>query len=138
MRWTDIPFDPPRRMLRQFALGWLIFLVGVGLWQELLCEQRGMAVICLGLGLAGGGVGLAYPRVLRPLFVGLMVLVFPLGWVISHLVLALLFFGIFTPLAVLFRLCGRDLLARRFKPGYDSYWRPKPSAPEVQAYFRQS
>ena len=36
MRWSDIPFDPPRTTLRQFAWLWLAFFGGMALWQALV------------------------------------------------------------------------------------------------------
>ena len=39
MRWSDIPFDPPRRTLRQFAWLWLAFFGGMALWQALVKEH---------------------------------------------------------------------------------------------------
>jgi hypothetical protein len=53
------------------------------------------------------------------------------------LVLGLMYFGVITPVALLFRLLGRDALQRRFQPQTDTYWRPKPGATDVHSYFRQ-
>ena len=52
--------------------------------------------------------------------------------------LAVLFYGLFTPVALLFRLIGRDALSLRRRAGTASYWKPKPAAPAVRSYFRQS
>ena len=35
MQWSDIPFDPSRKTLRQFAGLWLVFFGGMALWQAL-------------------------------------------------------------------------------------------------------
>ena len=35
MRWSDIQFDPPRKLLRQFAGLWLLFFGGLALWEIL-------------------------------------------------------------------------------------------------------
>ena len=35
MRWSDIQFDPPRKVLRQFAGLWLLFFGGLALWEIL-------------------------------------------------------------------------------------------------------
>ena len=39
-----------------------------------------------------------------------MVLAFPIGWTVSQVMLALMFFGLFTPIGLVFRLIGRDPL----------------------------
>src|SRR4051812_15532943 len=33
MQWSDIPFHPPTRTLREFALGLLVLLGGLACWQ---------------------------------------------------------------------------------------------------------
>jgi hypothetical protein len=50
--------------------------------------------------------------------------------VTSPLVLGALYFLLFTPVALIMRLAGRDALCRRFDPGARSYWveRPPPAA----------
>jgi hypothetical protein len=66
-----------------------------------------------------------------------MVAAFPIGWVVSHLILALIFYGLFTPLAALFRLTGRDTLHRRPQPELDSYFVPKSTPADAASYLRQ-
>ena len=84
-----------------------------------------------------GLLGLAVPRAIRPIYVGWMVAAFPIGWVVSHLILALIFYGLFTPLAALFRLMGRDALHRKPRPGVDSYFVPKTTPVDPASYLRQ-
>ena len=66
-----------------------------------------------------------------------MVAVFPIGWTMSKVIMAVIFYGVFTPVAVLFRLMGRDALHLRRQPNADTYWLPKPQAAGVGQYFRQ-
>jgi hypothetical protein len=65
------------------------------------------------------------------------VVTFPIGWVVSQIMLAVMYFAILTPLAVWFRLRGRDLLARKPAPGRASFWTPKPTPEDMRAYFCQ-
>jgi hypothetical protein len=51
--------------------------------------------------------------------------------------LAVMYYGIITPLAVWFRLRGRDLLARKPAPNRASFWAPKHTPSDMRAYFRQ-
>src|SRR4051812_46755322 len=104
MRWSDIQFDPSRTTLKQFAGLWLVFFGGMALWQA-LARGHTTAGLCLAaLALAIGLPGLARPEWLRPIYVGWMVLAFPIGWTVSQIMLALMFFGLFTPIALVFRL----------------------------------
>jgi hypothetical protein len=137
MRWADIPRNPDTRTLRQFAgLCLLAFgglALGNGLWHHRPALAATFAALALGLGIPG----LLAPRILKPVFVGWMVLAFPIGWAVSHLMLALMFYALFTPIGLVMRLAGRDPLALRPGPPSDSYWTPKPPPGDVRRYFRQ-
>jgi hypothetical protein len=56
--------------------------------------------------------------------------------VVSQATLLVLFFGVITPVAMLFALVGRDRLARR-RPQQDTYWKPKATPQDVRRYLRQ-
>lgn len=72
------------------------------------------------------------------MFLAATLVTLPIGMVVSELAMLLIYFAVFTPMAILFRLLGRDALQRRFEPAATSYWVPRnqPSGPEQ--YFRQS
>ena len=55
-----------------------------------------------------------------------------MGRVVSPLVLGVLFFALFTPIALVMRAFGRDALHRRFDPAAPTYWvkRDPPGPPE--------
>ncbi len=80
---------------------------------------------------------LAWPQGNRPLYVALSVVAFPIGFVVSHVVLAVLFFGILTPVGLTLRLLGRDLLDRGFESEKKSYWGDLPQSIQKRDYFRQ-
>ena len=48
-----------------------------------------------------------------------------------------MFFGIFTPLALVFRLSGRDFLRLQSEPLADSYWEPMKPVDDPKSYFNQ-
>jgi hypothetical protein len=137
MRWSDLPFDPPPRTLRQFAGLWLIVLTALAGWQGLVHGRPLLAAGLAALGWTLGPLGLVRPRALRPLFVAGMVAAFPLGWAVSRLLLAAVFYGVVTPLGLLLRLSGRDPLGLRPRPDPPSYWAPKPTPTDLRRYFRQ-
>jgi hypothetical protein len=132
MALAPIPWHPTDRMLRQFAAAWLA-AVGFLAWRVSGTAGTVLAVLAVGVGVAG----LIRPRLVRWLFLGLTLLTLPIGWVVSNLVLALLFYGIFTPLGLVFRLMGRDALGLKPRPGCDSYWVPRAAPANVERYFRQ-
>jgi len=137
MKWSDIPFNPSRKVLRQFAALWLVCFMALGASQY-FAKGRPQ----LGLALAAAAViiglpGLIWPPLLRWLFVACTVLTFPIGWLISLLVLWALYFLVLTPVAVFFGLRGRDLLGRKPAPERDSFWEPKQTPRDLRSYFRQ-
>ena len=125
------------RLLRQFAGLWLLFC-GLLTWLEYTRDRLITALVFAGVGLAFGPLGLVRPQAIRPLYVFLITITRPIGWVVSHLLLAVLYYGVVTPFGLVFRLAGRDVLGRRRQPGQDSYWTPKPIPTDVRSYFRQS
>ncbi|MGO9471712.1 MAG: SxtJ family membrane protein [Isosphaeraceae bacterium] len=137
MRWSDIQFDPTRKTLRQFAGLWLAFVGALALWHGL---ARGRIVLALVLGLLAsvvGVLGLIRPEWMRFIYVGWMVLAFPIGWTISQVMLVVMFFGLFVPIGLAFRLLGRDPLQRARQPESNSYWTPKPAPADLRHYFKQ-
>lgn len=137
MQWADLPLKPTSRMLRQFAGLWCLFMSGLAAWQWLGHDRPLLALGLLLLGVVIGGAGLLRPSAIRPLFIGCMVAAFPIGWTVSRLILALIFYGLFTPIGLIFRLMGRDVLQLRRPADRETYWQPKPMTTEPNRYFRQ-
>ena len=137
MQWSDIPRNPTARTLRQFAGLCLIVFLGMAVWQGLVKHHTTAAVICAVLALTLGPIGLIRPQALRAVFVGWMFAAFPIGWVVSHVLLGLIFYGLFTPLGLYFRLIGRDSLMLKKPEAAASYWLPKPVVTDKRRYFSQ-
>lgn len=142
-------WNPDLRTLRQFAVIWLLFFLGVGAfraWRGGALDGIPMAfsgpwitpIVLWGLALAIGIPGIVSPRLARPVYVGMMALSFPVGWVLSHVLLALVYFGLFTLIGIIFRLIGRDRLALRSNKAVASHWKDRAPAPAPAQYFRLS
>jgi hypothetical protein len=75
---------------------------------------------------AGSGafllVGLLVPIVLRPLNWVWMRLGLILGMIISPIVLGIIYFVVITPVALFFKIKGRDALSRKYDAKLASYW----------------
>ncbi|MHC4975440.1 MAG: SxtJ family membrane protein [Planctomycetota bacterium] len=61
----------------------------------------------------------------------------PIGWTVSTVLLALVYFLVITPIGLMLRLFGHDPMQRGFERGRGSYWAERPQAPETRRYFRQ-
>ncbi len=141
---SAIPIDwkPDRRKLREFAL---ISLMVFGLLGTVIAYKSGCfqssgkwtAPVIVWLLGVWGLLGAFAPPLVKPLYTGLMAVTFPIGWVISHLLLGLIYYGMFTPLALFFRLVGRDALKLKIDRNAASYWIETPTNPDSANYFRQ-
>jgi hypothetical protein len=136
MRFSEIDRNPSPRTLRQFAALWIVFFGGMAAWKTIASGFSAAGGVLAALAVAGGAIGLMTPAALRPIFVAWMMLVFPIGWVVSHLLLAVAYFGLFLPIGLWFRLIGRDPLRLR-RPDRESYWTEKPQVDEATRYYDQ-
>ena len=90
------------------------------------------------LGGASATAALVYPRVLKYPFIALCLLSLPFGILVGEVVLLLSFVTIFVPLALVFRLLGRDALDRAIDSKATTYWQPKAAPAGPASYLRQS
>jgi hypothetical protein len=128
--------NPSVRELRQFAGIWMFAaLIFLGAW--LYCKGSGAAFYVWGTGAAIALLGLVLPNSMRGLFVVLQYAAFPFGWVMSHIILAVVFFAVLTPLGLLKRMVAGDRLARKPDPAAKSYWVPHAASTPHQDYFKQ-
>jgi hypothetical protein len=124
-------------MLRQFAGIWVVFFGAIAAWQGFHQHRHVTAIILAVLALTIGPVGMVWPRTIRPVFIGWMTLVYPVGWTVSRIVLGVVFYGMFTPVAWVFRMIGRDELGLKPQPQATTYWLSKPCATDKTRYLRQ-
>ena len=137
MNWSDVTKPPKAKLLRQFAGLWLLFFVGLGAWRAWHLGLDTRAETMIAAGVIVGVLGLIQPMAIRWIYTGWMIAAFPIGWTVSRVMLAVLFYLVFTPLALVFRLMRRDALQlKRRQTG--SYWTPRPAPGNVKEYFRQS
>lgn len=119
--------DTGRAALRRFglAVGGVFLAIGaVVVWRS--GWTLGPAATVLG-GLGGAlmALGLVAPPLLRPVYLGWMGLAFVLGFVMTRVILTVVFVGLVIPIGLVLRLVGKDLLDRRLDRGAASYWREK-------------
>ncbi len=109
-----------RKELREFGITIgvvLLVLCGLALW-------RGRASFPY-FAVSGAGfitLGLIFPAVLRTLQKAWMALAAVMGFFMSRLILAVLFYGVITPIGLLTRLLGKDVLDQRLYTSKASYW----------------
>jgi RsiW-degrading membrane proteinase PrsW (M82 family) len=124
-------------MLRQFAVLWILFFLAIAGMEEFQENRRTIAILLAIVAVSIGPIGLAYPRAIRPIYVGWMKLAYPISWVVSHLIFGIVFFVLFTPIALVFRIMGRDVLKVHPPVAGSTYWTPKPAASDSARYLSQ-
>ncbi len=70
-------------------------------------------------------LGLFLPVLLKPLFIVWMGFATVMGWIMTRVILILLFYLVFTPIAFFARLLKKDPLNLKFDKNTHSYWIPK-------------
>jgi len=132
----EINWNPSRKELRQFGFLCLVFFGGLAAWYG---SSNGMTLgvkLLTGAALVGGVLGAVAPQLLKYVFVGWIVAVFPIGWTVSHLLLGFIYFFILTPIGLLLKVLGQDPMNRTLDRAAKTYWTTHEQAPMAR-YFRQ-
>jgi len=142
----DLNLRPDRDTLRKFGFVALLafgVLGGLVLWKRALVgihlgdTAPRVACVLWGVGALAALLSVVAPTLNRYLYVGLTLLTFPIGFVVSHVFLALVFYLVITPAGLVMRLLGRDPLQRTFDPQASTYWVDHVEPKSVEEYFRQ-
>ena len=136
MPLLQLNLAPSRKELRLFAaLWWPAMCAAIG---AMLLRKFHASAAATWVWIVGGVLavlGCKWPAVIRPVYAGLTRLTFPIGWVVSHIVLGVIYFLIIMPTGLLLRIF-HDPMQRRFDRGMKSYWYPRQAA-DPDRYFRQ-
>ncbi len=146
MSLIEVDLNPPKAKLRVFGVAGFVVLAGLGLlvyftgglpFWKFQSVAAVVAVVLLVAAVLSGLFALIAPSLNRPLWVALVLLSLPIGFIVSYAVLVVVFFGLITPIGLGFRLVGRDALKRRFEPGARTYWEPHNAPAQTAQYFSQ-
>ena len=66
--------------------------------------------------------GFAVPIILKPIYWAWMTFATILGWIMTRVILSLLFYIVITPIGVLSRLFGKKFLDIKWDKSKDTYW----------------
>jgi len=130
---VSIEREPQRNTLRSFGLALALVCFARAAWS---CTYSACttAIVTSCMGLALAAIALQRPSMLRWPFVLLGVVSFPVRWLLSFSVLAVLYFVVITPIACGVRV-ARRLRTREQTLG--SEWRVSPARGDKPSYFRQ-
>jgi hypothetical protein len=129
--------EPSPRELKMFGA---MLLVAAGIIGALLFwrfDAPGAARVIWIFGAVVALLHYAFPVLRRPFYFGWMYVTYPIGWVISHTILAAIYYLLITPMGLLMRAIGWNPLQRGFDREAATYWtRESPHRP-LEGYFRQ-
>ncbi|MFA5160443.1 MAG: SxtJ family membrane protein [Candidatus Omnitrophota bacterium] len=82
--------------------------------------------------------GAVSPANLKPLQKAWMTLAILGGWVMTRVFLSILFYLAITPIGLILRLRGKDLLDQKLEPKKQSYWKMRSQTPRgLDSYEKQ-
>ena len=138
MSVVQINRNPTLRELRQFGWIWMAFVAIFGAVAWFKFENPALA---RGLWVAAVAVpvlGWAIPAFMRLVFLGMSYLAWPIGFVVSHVVLAGVYYLVLTPIGLVTRLFGYDSMKKMFDREASSYWVARATGEvDPKRHFRQ-
>ncbi|MDD5309129.1 MAG: SxtJ family membrane protein [Deltaproteobacteria bacterium] len=120
MSLVRINWRPDARELRGFGATVAVGFGVIGLALRFWLERPQASLWVWIVGGAIGVVGLTGTRLALPLYWAWMGVAFVIGNVISRVVMAALYYGLFTPMGLFMRLFGEDKLRLKRREG--TYW----------------
>ena len=110
----------PDRDIRKFGLTIGIFLILIAAF--LYWKGRDAFDVFLFSGAALIVLGFLLPLILKPVYWLWMVLSIILGWIMTRVLLSLLFYLVLTPIGLIARLLGNRFLDLQWDRSTDTYW----------------
>ncbi len=133
-----INWNPDKKFLRTFGLTAMLAAICIFFVLYLI---KGLAfqfsLIIFIVGLIIFVLSRTSLKATRLIYLGLTLVTLPIGLAVSFIVLAIFYFLLLTPLALIFRLKGRDVLGLKFKTDSKSYWEKRTETETLERYFHQ-
>ena len=110
----------------------LILLIIAGI---LFYKERESYELIILLGIAFIGIGLGMPIILKPFYSVWMYFAVVLGWLMTRLILGLLFYIVVSPIGFISRLFGKEFLDLKTSSLNRSYWNYKDNDTDWKTKF---
>jgi len=126
------------RMLRGFGVLCGLLLAAIAA-RDLRVEGMALRVAVIGgIAILVTVAGVVRPATIRPVFVAAMTLTTPIRLLVSTVLLVIVYYIVLTPIALVARIAGRDMLSRRRRVDATTYWVPKNLPTDADSYLRPS
>jgi predicted membrane metal-binding protein len=121
---------------KSFGFTFTVVFALVGGWLWWKASRWGLPLLGVAAGFALAAT--LVPRVLHPLNVAWMYFGALLNMIVSPIIMGAIYFVVFTPVSLFFKITKRDALHRRFDGKLPSYWlERKPPGPDGATLPRQ-
>jgi len=100
------------------ALGIILAIIAT----ILLLKKKSIYIYFYGAGLFFILAALTVPIVIKPVFILFLYIAFVLGWVMTRVILSILFYLVITPIGLILKLFGKRFLDMKFSRKEASYW----------------
>ncbi len=134
--FQHVKWRPDARELRRFATAMLIgfFVLGaVSAWRARGVGTGSVVLWSIGASLA---VAAFVPKLGRITYLAVYLPTSIIGYVVSNVMLTLMFFLVITPLGIVMKLMGKDVLQQR-RPDRTTQWTPVKETKNEESYYRQ-
>ena len=121
--------------IRKFGIviGIILIIIGVILfWKKNISYPM---LMITGIFLLVGG--LSIPIILKPIYLIWMIFATILGWLMTRVILSLLFFGLITPISLIARLMGKKFIYLKGDKINNSYWNYRSNRAQNVDYEKQ-
>lgn len=135
MAIIEIDRNPPPGQLLLFGVLWLLLFAGVG--AAVKGASLPLAAVVWVAAVTVPAVGWFFPEFLRRVYVGVALTTYPIGLVVSCLLLAAAYYLVLTPIGLGMRLLGHDPMGRRRNEDAATYWHARQQEQDPASYFRQ-
>ena len=125
-----------KKDIRSFGITFgIIFLIIAGF---LYYQEKDSFQLFIYLAGSFSSLGIILPIILKPFYMIWMIFAVILGWFMTKVILSLLFFLVVTPIGLVLKIMGKDLLELKKQEVQGSYWNMRESKKEQnQNYEKQ-
>ena len=106
--------------IRNFGL--IIGAVLIAIVMLLFCKEKQSYDILMIVGVILCVTSLILPVILKPFYFAWMTFAVILGWIMTRVILSLVFYGIITPIGLFSRLVGKEFLNLKLNKTENTYW----------------
>ena len=142
MKITALPFfqhvkwKPDARELRRFAIAMLVGFFVLGALSAWRAKGIGTGAIVLWSIGATLAIAAFVPKLGRVAYLAGYLPTSIIGYVVSNVMLTLMFFLVITPLGIIMKLMGKDVLQQR-RQNRTTQWAPVKETKDEASYYRQ-